>query len=78
MEHSSDPKENAQRARNISIPEVVTGKQPPDSDHEYGTVSPPPPSTDHAPRTEADVSEPKVRSWSHFDVFFTGGFNYYD
>ena len=55
MEQSPDPKEKAERAQNISIPEVVTGKQPPDPHHQYGTVSPPPPSPDqYSP-------EPKVR-----------------
>ncbi|XP_021841097.1 cytochrome c oxidase subunit 6b-3-like [Spinacia oleracea] len=45
---------------NLTLSEVITGKQAPDPAHEYGTVSPPPSSPDQSYRNEDEVPQPNV------------------
>ncbi|KMT11736.1 hypothetical protein BVRB_5g105710 isoform A [Beta vulgaris subsp. vulgaris] len=48
------------RGDNVTLPEVIIGKQAPHPAHEPGAVSPPPSSADQSPRNEDEVPQPKV------------------
>lgn len=57
---------------NLTLSEVITGKQAPDPAHEYGTVSPPPSSPDQSYRNEDEVPQPNVSYLRTLFVFFYG------